>query len=76
MLDIMNILDDKLKSSCASTALSVIKIFFNITQENETLKHQVYKRVKTPLITLMSTSEIQGTSEITYVVLNHILFIV
>lgn len=76
MLDIMNILDDRLKSSCVSIVLSIIKIFLNITEENPTMKQQVFKRVKTPLITLMSSSEIQGTFEITYVVLSHILFIV
>eukprot|EP00825_Cyclidium_porcatum_P015385 TRINITY_DN1867_c0_g1_i8.p1 TRINITY_DN1867_c0_g1~~TRINITY_DN1867_c0_g1_i8.p1 ORF type:complete len:310 (-),score=27.44 TRINITY_DN1867_c0_g1_i8:239-1168(-) len=76
LLDIMNVLDDKLKSSCVSTVLSVIEIFFYLTQENPALHSQVLKRVKTPLITLMSTSEISGTYEIIYVVLNHILFIV
>lgn len=76
MMDIMNLLDDRLKSSCVSIVLSIVKIFLSLTQDTQSLFKQALKRVKTPLITLMSSSETQGTFEITYVVLNHIYYII
>lgn len=56
--------------------LGTIKVFMNFTIENPKIYNSVFSRVKTPLITLISSSEISGSFEITYIVLSHILFIV
>jgi len=72
----MNLLDDRLKHSCITIVLSTIKIFMSFTKNNVKIYNQVFLRVKTPMITLVSSSEIQGSFEITYTVLCHILFIV
>ncbi|KAL4481626.1 hypothetical protein ABPG74_007715 [Tetrahymena malaccensis] len=75
MYDIMNLLDERLKQSCISVVLGTIKVFMNFTQNNQKIYNSVFKRVKTPLITLMSSTETTGSFEITYPVLCHISLI-
>lgn len=48
----------------------------NYTNDYPKIYTQVFQRVKTPLLTLISSSEIHGSFEVTYIVLSHILFIV
>ncbi|PFH36721.1 HEAT repeat-containing protein [Besnoitia besnoiti] len=70
--DIMNILDDKLKSSSAAVVLACSNCFLELTRGNEDLRRQVYCRLKPPLLTLVTT----GYPEIAYTILRHILLIV
>lgn len=75
MFDIMNLLEDRLKHSSVSIVLATIKVFLNFTKSKPKLYSQVVDRVKAPLITLASSSEIFCNFEITYIVLSHIFYI-
>lgn len=76
MFDIMNLLDERLKQSCISIVLQTIKVFLKFTENKQKLHENVFQRVKTPLITLISSTELSGSFEVTYTVLCHILYIV
>jgi AP-4 complex subunit beta-1 len=56
--------------------LSCIKIFINFTKDNEFLYSQVLKRLRDPLVTLMTSSEISGNNELCYTILSHIYVII
>ena len=72
LFDILNILEDRLKNSSSAIVLACSKVFINFTKNNEIIYAQVLKRLKDPLITLMTSGEITGNYEISYVILTHI----
>ena len=76
MFDIMNILEEYLKSSSSAIVLGVTKVFINFTKENDVLYPQVIKRLRDPLITLLSGCEISGNPELAYAILTHIYFLI
>jgi AP-4 complex subunit beta-1 len=78
MFSIFNVLEDKLKHSSASIVLACTKVFINFTcnSENPSLYDQVIKRLRDPLITLVTSGEISGNNELCYVVLSHIYLII
>ena len=76
MFDIMNILEEYLKISSGAIVLGVSKVFINFTKDNDVLYPQVIKRLRDPLITLLSSCAIQNTPEIQYSILCHIYFLI
>jgi len=76
LLDIMNVLDERLKHSSSSIVLGCVKIFLNFTKDHPTIHKQVYERIQSPLITMMTSGEVTGSYELAYIVLSHIHFIV
>ena len=76
MFDIMNILEEYLRTSSGAIVLGVTKVFINFTKDNEVLYPQVIKRLRDPLITLLSSCAIQNTPEIEYSILSHIYFLI
>lgn len=69
-------MEDKLKHNSAAIVLACIKIFLNFTKDNETMYELVLKRLKDPLITLMTSGEINDNNELSYVILSHIYLII
>ena len=76
MFDIMNILEEYLRTSSGAIVLGVTKVFINFTKDNEVLYPQVIKRLRDPLITLLSSCAIQNTPEIQFSILCHIYFLI
>ena len=76
MFDIMNILEEYLRTSSGAIVLGVTKVFINFTKDNEVLYPQVIKRLRDPLMTLLSGCAIQNTPEIEYTILCHIYFLI
>ncbi|KAJ3439436.1 ap-4 complex subunit beta-1 [Anaeramoeba flamelloides] len=70
-LQILNLLDNYLKSGNTSVILSVSKVFINLINDLPNLRNQIYDRIKNPLITLVSCSG----DEMAYPVLKHIYLI-
>lgn len=73
LLDILNTLEEKnfLKHSCPAIVLGTCKVFINFTKDTNLYK-DVLKRIKDPLITLLSSSESSKSYEMTYTILCHI----
>ena len=46
LLDIMNVLDERLKHSSSSIVLGCVKIFLNFTKDHPTIHKQVYERIQ------------------------------
>jgi hypothetical protein len=67
----MNLLEDRLKNSSAGIILDTIKVFINFAtiSKQEFLIKEVITRIQGPVITLMASSEVSGTYELTYVIL-------
>ncbi|CAG9316259.1 unnamed protein product [Blepharisma stoltei] len=76
MLDILNILEDKLRHASSSVVLGCIKVFMNLTKDNPALLKQVFSRVQAPLITLFVGGEVAEAYELSYCVLAHINLII
>ena len=76
MIDILNILEDRLSHADAGVILAVTKVYMRYTKNTQNLHKQVMERLQAPLITLMTSSETKGNHEVTYVILQHILLIV
>jgi AP-4 complex subunit beta-1 len=76
MIDILNILEDRLSHADAGVILAITKVFMSYTKNNAKLNKQLMKRLQAPLITLMTSNETTGNHEVTYVILHHILLIV
>lgn len=76
LLDILNTLEEKnfLKHSCTAIVLATCKIFINFTKDTHFYK-DVIKRIKDPLITLLSASESSRNYEMTYIILSHIILL-
>ena len=70
-IGIMNLLEDRLKNSSAGIILDTIKVFINFAtiSKQEFLIKEVITRIQGPVITLMASSEVSGTYELTYVIL-------
>ena len=73
LLEILNTLENKnfLKHSCPAIVLATCKIFINFTKDGQ-LYNDVLKRIRDPLITLLSSSEINKSYEMSYIILSHI----
>lgn len=69
---IMNMLDPCLRVSNSAVVLATTKVFLAFTAQTPEIQHQVYERLRTPLITLASAS----APEVGYVVLQHLRAIV
>ena len=76
MYDIMNILEEHLKHSSSAIVLGVTKVFINFTKDNDTLYPVVIKRLRDPLITLLSACDTSGSYEMEYSILSHIYFLI
>ena len=76
MLDILNILEERLKHSSSSVVLGCVKVFLNYTKENPLMTRQVYGRIHPALITLFAGAEVCGSYELAYCVLAHIHLII
>ena len=76
LFDILNILESRLKNSCTALVFSAVKIFLKYTIDKENLFAQVIERVKSPLLTLMTSNYNNGTFETIYVTLEHILDVI
>lgn len=76
MFDIMNLLEDRFKHASSSVVLGAVKVFLHLTKDDEQLSKQVYERLQTPLITLMTSSETTESYEVSYNVLSHIHLLV
>ena len=72
LLDILNILEDRLNQSSPSVLMGSTKVFLKYTKKSPLLNRQVIDRLQAPLITIMTSSEISGGFESCYVVLSHI----
>lgn len=72
----MNLLEDRLRHSSTALVLATIKIFMKYTKEKEKIFSQVIERIKSPMLTLMSSSDMAGTPETTYVILEHIKYMI
>lgn len=68
MFDIMNVLEDCLKYSNSAVVLGASKVFLNFTKKIPKIHSEVYKRLKEPLLTLMTGP----STELSFVVLAHI----
>ncbi|KAL8433141.1 hypothetical protein ACSSS7_004118 [Eimeria intestinalis] len=71
VFDILNILDDRLKSSSAAVVLGCARCFLSLAKDRKNLYEQALARLAPPLLTLVATS----CPELAYTVLQHILLI-
>ena len=76
MFDIMNLLEDRFKHASSSVVLGAIKVFLHLTDGDVELSKQVYQRMASPLITLMTSSETTESYEVSFNVLSHIHLLV
>lgn len=72
MYDIMNLLEDRLKHSNSAVVLGTTKVFLNYTAAMPAVHEEVFKRLKAPLLTLMTG----GSHEIAFAMLRHINILV
>jgi AP-4 complex subunit beta-1 len=70
--DIMNLLEDRLKHSNSAVVLGTTKVFLNYTQSMPKVHEEVFKRLKAPLLTLMTG----GSHELAFAMLSHINILV
>ena len=68
VFDILNILDTRLKHSNSGVVLAATKLFLHFTRNMPDIQQDIFERLKTPLITLMS----QNCAEVAFSVLHHI----
>jgi vesicle coat complex subunit len=71
IFDVMNLLEPLLKHSNSAVVLATTKIFLHLTESMPDVHVQVYERIKTPLLTMMSAGV-----EIGFAVLHHIELLV
>lgn len=72
VFDIMNLLEDRLKHSNSAVVLGTTKVFLNYTLNMPRVNEEVYKRLKAPLLTLMTG----GSHELSFSILAHIHILV
>lgn len=72
LYDIMNLLEDRLKHSNSAVVLGTTKVFLNYTKDMPKVHEEVFKRLKAPLLTLMTG----GSHEISFSILSHINILV
>ncbi|CAG8578273.1 1918_t:CDS:10, partial [Dentiscutata heterogama] len=70
--DIMNLLDDRLKHHNSGVQLATMKLFIYLTINIPEIQEDLYKRVREPLLTLLSL----GNPEIAYSCLEHLILLV
>ena len=77
IIAILNQLENKdfLKHSSPSIVLVTCKVFICFTKDTKLYCH-VIKRIKDPLITLLSASEIACNYEMSYIILSHIILLI
>ncbi|XP_015777865.1 PREDICTED: beta-adaptin-like protein A [Acropora digitifera] len=68
VFDILNLLDDRLKQPNSAVVMACIQLFIHLTRGMKDIAEDVYKRIKGPLMTILSSSN----SELVYVCLCHI----
>ncbi|XP_038699067.1 beta-adaptin-like protein A isoform X1 [Tripterygium wilfordii] len=68
IFDIMNLLEDRLQHANGAVVLATIKLFLQLTLSMTDVHQQVYERIKSPLLTLVSS----GSPEQSYAVLSHL----
>lgn len=57
----MNLLEDRLRHSSTALVLAAIKIFMKYTKSQQKIFEQVVERIKSPLLTLLTSSEMAST---------------
>ena len=72
MFDIMNLLEDRLRHANSAVVMGTTKVFLNFTANNAPLHEEVYKRLKSPLLTLMGAA----SHELAYGVLGQMSILV
>eukprot|EP00918_Siedleckia_nematoides_P102648 GHVU01224164.1.p1 GENE.GHVU01224164.1~~GHVU01224164.1.p1 ORF type:complete len:530 (-),score=133.52 GHVU01224164.1:365-1867(-) len=72
LFDMLNLLDGRLKHASAGVVLAAAKCFLDLTAPYPTLYSQALQRLRTPLLTLISTSP----PEVAFVVLAHVKLLV
>ena len=72
MFAIMNLLDGCLRYNNSAVVVATTKCFLRYAETMPTLKEQIYKRVKQPLITLIASKN----HEVRFATLNHVALIV
>ncbi|CAI5470132.1 unnamed protein product [Closterium sp. Yama58-4] len=70
--DLMNLLEDRLQHANSAVVLATAKLFLHLTLSMPDVHHQVYERIKTPLLTLVGTC----STEQSYAVLCHLSLLV
>jgi len=75
IFDIMNLLEDRLKHASSSVLLGAVKVFINLTKDNDILSKDVYERLSAPLITIMASAGTTEHYEICYNVISHIYYL-
>lgn len=65
MFEIMNLLDDRLKHPNSAVVMACIQLFIHLTKDMKELTEHVYKRIKGPLMAIVSSSN----AELVYVCL-------
>lgn len=73
MFDVMNLLEDRLKHANTGVVLATTKIFLHFTVALDQVHQEVYKRLKAPLLTLMSGG---ASVELPFTVLSHVAVLV
>lgn len=68
LFDILNLLDDRLKHPNSAVVMACIQLFIHLTKDMEDVAEDVFKRIRGPLMTILSSSN----SELVYVCLCHI----
>jgi AP-4 complex subunit beta-1 len=68
MFDIMNLLEDRFRHANSAVVLATTKVFLKYTEHEPEIKHDVLRRLKAPLLTLVSASGV----ELAFVILSHI----
>jgi AP-4 complex subunit beta-1 len=76
IFDIMNLLEEYLRHSSSAIVIGVTKVFINLTKDNDVLYPQVIKRLRDPMITLLSGCEMSNSFEMAYSILSHIYFLI
>ena len=72
VFDVMNLLEDRLKHSNSAVVLGTTKVFLHYTTSMPKVHEEVYKRLKAPLLTLMTG----GSHELSFAILAHIHILV
>jgi len=72
IFDIMNLLEDRLRHSNSALVLATAKVFLKLTAKIQHVNREVYKRIKTPLLTLISNPN----HAIAYPVVSHVQLLI
>jgi hypothetical protein len=67
---------EKLKQSSAALVFSSIRVIIKLAKGKKELFDNIVEKIKSPLITLMSSNESTGSYENVYVILEHIKYVI